>query len=79
MVNKGFELTIDATAIKTKDITWTISLNGSWNKNEVTHLREGQSEIINLPYIIRVGEDVQSIYTRLWAGADPQTGDPSVV
>ena len=76
MVNRGFELTVDATAIKTKDITWIISLNGSWNHNEVTHLREGQNEIINLPYIIRVGEDVQSIYTRLWAGADPQTGDP---
>src|SRR5678815_4346087 len=59
MVNKGLELTIDATAIKTKDITWIISLNGSWNHNEVTHLREGQNEIINLPYIIRVGEDVQ--------------------
>lgn len=76
MVNKGLELTIDATPIKTKDITWNISLNASWNKNEVTKLREGQTDIINLPYIIRVGEDVQSIYTRLWAGADPQTGDP---
>lgn len=76
MVNKGLELTVEGTPVKTKDITWTVTFNGSWNKNEVTKLREGQSEIINLPYIIREGEDVQSIYTRLWAGADPQTGDP---
>src|SRR4029078_3993195 len=76
MENKGLELTIDATPIKTKDITWTITLNGSWNKNEVTRLREGQSEIINLPYIIREGEDVQSMYPRLWGGGDAQPGDP---
>jgi TonB-linked SusC/RagA family outer membrane protein len=76
MENKGFELTIEATPVKIKDFTWTISVNGSWNKNKVTRLREGQTEIRNLPNIIRIGEDVQSIFTRLWAGADPQTGDP---
>jgi TonB-linked SusC/RagA family outer membrane protein len=76
MENKGFELTINATPVKTKDFTWNITLNGSWNKNKVLNLREGQTEIRSLPYIIRVGEDVQSIFTRLWAGADPQTGDP---
>jgi TonB-linked SusC/RagA family outer membrane protein len=76
MENKGFELTINVTPVKIKDFTWTISVNGSWNKNKVTRLREGQTEIRNLPNIIRIGEDVQSIFTRLWAGADPQTGDP---
>jgi TonB-linked SusC/RagA family outer membrane protein len=76
MENTGFELTINATPVKTRDFTWTLALNGSWNKNKVTRLREGQTEIRNLPYIVRVGEDVQSIFTRLWAGADPQTGDP---
>ena len=49
---------------------------GSWNKNKVTRLRDGQTEIRTLPYLIRIGEDVQSIFTSLWAGADPQTGDP---
>jgi TonB-dependent starch-binding outer membrane protein SusC len=76
MENKGYEVTLNATPVKTKDFTWSLSLNGSWNKNKVTRLREGQTEIRSLPYIIRVGEDVQSIFTRLWAGADPQTGDP---
>ena len=76
MENKGYEVTVNATPVKTKDFTWSISLNGSWNSNKVTRLREGQTEIRSLPYIIRVGEDVQSIFTRLWAGADPQTGDP---
>lgn len=76
MENKGLELTLDGTPYKTKNFSWTVSLNGSWNTNRVTKLREGQTEIRNLPNIIRIGEDVQSIFTRLWAGADPQTGDP---
>lgn len=76
MENKGFELTIDATPVKTKDFTWSVSVNGSWNKNKVTRLVEGQTEIKTLPYIVRIGEDVQSIFTRMWAGVDPQTGDP---
>jgi len=41
----------------------------------VTQL-DNNADIISLPYIIRKGEDVQSIYTFLWAGADPQTGAP---
>jgi TonB-linked SusC/RagA family outer membrane protein len=74
--NKGVELTLDVNPVKTKDFNWTVSLNAAWNRNKVTRLREGQTEIRNLPYIIRVGEDIQSIFTRMWAGADPQTGDP---
>jgi len=31
---------------------------------------------LSLPFIRRVGEDFQSIYTRLWAGVDPATGNP---
>lgn len=76
MENKGIELTIDASPVKTKDFSWSISVNAAWNKNRVTRLREGVTELLTLPNILRIGEDVQSIYTRLWAGADPQTGDP---
>jgi TonB-dependent starch-binding outer membrane protein SusC len=76
MENKGFEITINATPIKTKDITWTISLNGAWNKNKVTRLREDATEILFNPGILRVGEDVQAYFIRQFAGADIQTGDP---
>lgn len=76
MENKGFEITINATPVKTKDITWTVSLNGAWNKNRVTRLREGASEIIFNPGILRVGEDVTAYYLRQWANANPDNGDP---
>jgi TonB-linked SusC/RagA family outer membrane protein len=76
MENKGFELTINATPVRTKDFTWTISLNGAWNKNKVLRLREDATEIIGNPNILRVGEDVQAYYIRQFAGADVQTGEP---
>ena len=53
-----------------------MSANAAWNKNKVTKLREGVDEIVGNPFTLRVGEDVQSYFLRLWAGADPQTGDP---
>lgn len=76
MENKGFEITINATPIKTKDFTWTVSLNGAWNKNKVTRLREDATEILFNPGILRVGEDVTSYYIRQWANANPDNGDP---
>ncbi|MFL5740370.1 MAG: SusC/RagA family TonB-linked outer membrane protein [Flavisolibacter sp.] len=76
MENKGFEITVNATPIKGKDFTWSVSANAAWNKNKVTKLREGVDEIVGNPFTLRVGEDVQSYFLRLWAGADAQTGDP---
>ena len=76
MENKGFELTINAVPVKTKNFNWTLSLNAAWNKNEVTKLREGVEEIIGDPFTLKVGEDVQSYFIRQWAGADPANGDP---
>ena len=76
MENKGFELTINATPVKTKDFNWTVSLNAAWNKNKVTQLRPGVDEIIGNPFTLKVGADVQSYFLRQWAGADPDNGDP---
>lgn len=76
MENRGLEVTINATPVKTKDFTWSISANGAWNKNKVTRLREGSTEIVANPFITRVGEPIQSYYVRQWAGANPDNGDP---
>ncbi|WP_336517142.1 SusC/RagA family TonB-linked outer membrane protein [Pollutibacter soli] len=76
MENKGFEITLNAIPVQTRNFTWQIGFNAAWNKNKITKLRDGVNEIINDPYIQQVGKDVQSIYTYLWAGANPETGDP---
>ncbi|MDQ3278211.1 MAG: TonB-dependent receptor, partial [Bacteroidota bacterium] len=76
MENKGVELTLTAMPVSSRDFNWTLTLNTAFNKNRVTRLREGVEEIIGNPFTLKVGEDVQSYYLRLWAGADAQTGDP---
>jgi TonB-linked SusC/RagA family outer membrane protein len=76
MENKGFEITINATPIKTRNVNWTVSLNGAWNKNKITKLRDDANEILFNPGILRVGEDVQAYFIRSWAGVDSDNGDP---
>ncbi len=76
MINKGWELQLNATPVKIKSFSWDVGFNISVNKNKVTKLANNNADILSLPFIRRVGEDFQSIYTRLWAGVDPATGNP---
>lgn len=45
MRNKGIELILKGTPIKSKDFTWDASLNFSANKNKIISIREGLTEI----------------------------------
>ncbi len=44
--NKGVEVILNGTPVKTKDFTWEASLNFSANKNRVVKIREGLTEIV---------------------------------
>jgi len=74
MENKGVELTIIATPVRSKDLTWTLNFNFAHNKNKVLSLPD-HNPIIGT-FIIKEGLDVQSFYTRVYAGVDPANGDP---
>ena len=75
MENKGWELTLNATPVRNKVFRWDIGFNISLNRNKVLALPDGRDiRIGNL--IRRVGENVQSIFTRAWAGVDPANGNP---
>jgi TonB-dependent starch-binding outer membrane protein SusC len=75
MENKGVEFQVNVIPVRTKNLTWDFTFNIALNKNKITALRNN-ADILGLPFIRRVGEDFQSIYTRLWAGVDPATGNP---
>ncbi|MDP4261570.1 MAG: TonB-dependent receptor [Bacteroidota bacterium] len=75
MENKGWEFQLDGSPVKTKNFSWDVTFNIALNKNKITALRNN-ADIVALPFIRRVGEDFQDIYTRLWAGVDPATGNP---
>jgi TonB-dependent starch-binding outer membrane protein SusC len=74
MENKGIELSIIATPVRSKDFTWTVNFNFARNKNKVLTL-PGGNPIIGT-FIIKEGLDVQSFYTRVYAGVDQANGDP---
>ena len=70
--NKGIELTINAIPVRTRDFTWTINLNYARNKNRVLSI---PSPIIGT-FLVKDGYDIQTFYSRVYAGVDPANGDP---
>lgn len=44
--NKGIELVLNGTPVKTKDFTWEAALNFTKNTNKVVRIREGLTEIV---------------------------------
>lgn len=69
--NKGFELTLNGTPIRTKDFSWDINFNISHNTNKLLTL-PGHKNIGALSE----GHDINSWFVREWAGVDPANGDP---
>lgn len=64
--NNGVELTVSATPVRTKDFEWNVNANLSHDRNKVTRLYGGVSEILNgtdrLGNIF-IGESLSNIYT----------------
>jgi len=76
MYNQGVEIALNAAPVRLKNFVWTVDLNLTHNKNRITALDETGADMISTPFIYRVGEDIQSIYTYRWAGVNPADGRP---
>ncbi|MCJ0741650.1 SusC/RagA family TonB-linked outer membrane protein [Pedobacter montanisoli] len=83
MYNKGFELTLNATPIQKADFTWSSSFNITFNKNEVTALAPGLTQITYLtgsgttgesPNRTAPGYSIGYLYVVNTGGTDPATG-----
>ncbi|MBQ8098702.1 MAG: TonB-dependent receptor [Bacteroidaceae bacterium] len=75
--NRGLELTLSATPIKRKQLTWNVGANLSFNKNELTKMGNGLTQLTsgeNTQYILKEGESVGSFYGLIFDGVDPETG-----
>lgn len=77
MVNRGFEITLEGTPIKTKDIQWDLNLNMTFNHNEITELDEsvGDEGLVGSYRILKVGGSVYEAYLVKYAGVDHETGE----
>lgn len=76
--NKGFDISLTANIIQSKDWDWSTSINGTYLKNKVEKLTAQQpiiyggsfQSIINECTIIKEGEAIGTLYGYEWAGID---------
>lgn len=78
MKNTGIEFEISADIVKTHDLVWNVSLNGTHYKNEITKLpsdypAEGKQYG---SYWREVGSSLYNYYLYEWVGVDPESGLP---
>ncbi len=75
--NRGLELTVTAVPVQRRNLTWNVSGNISLNKNELTSMGNGLTQLTsgeNTQYILKEGEAVGSFYGLLFDGVDPDDG-----
>lgn len=77
MKNKGYELYVSVTPVKTKDFSWSLSFNTSKVKNSI---RENERVNTRLDYIqgnaIVENEKYQTFYAYAFEGLDAENGRP---
>lgn len=76
MKNTGIEFEISADLVKTPDVLWTVSVNGTHYKNEITKLPSDQPQTgyNNGQYWRELGGSLYDFYLLEWAGVDPENG-----
>ena len=75
--NKGLELSVSANIIKSRNLTWTASLNVAHNRNAITHMGSTNDVIIGSSnqQILRRGEALGSFYGLRFLGIVQNTDD----
>lgn len=73
--NAGVELELRGDVVKTKNVTWSLYANVSYNKNKILELDPSLGgEWISGSYIYREGEAMNQFYIREYAGVNKETG-----
>jgi len=71
--NRGIEFTLSTVNIKTKDLTWSTSVNVAYNENELTRFTT-PTGLRNLDIGAQVGYPIGAIFSGKIIGIDPETG-----
>ena len=77
MVNRGFELQLNADVVRRGGFVWNISANVSYNHNKITELYNGlnEYELSSTSTKLVVGHSVGEFYVNRFAGVNPANGD----
>lgn len=81
MKNTGFEVEAIFDVIKNRDLTWSVNLNATHYKNELTRLPSDKAELVSKDggyqagsYWRKIGGSIYDYYTYEYAGVDQETG-----
>lgn len=74
--NQGVEFELSADIFRTKDFSWTSSLNLAHNQNKVLELDGAQTEIVSGVQIHKIGKSYRTFYVYEFAGVNPENGNP---
>ena len=72
--NRGAELSLNWQAINSGDFSVSIFANGSYNKNEITKLPNGENVDNGGRTILAEGQPIGSFFAVKWAGVNPANG-----
>ncbi len=83
MNNRGVELDVKGTLFKTNDLEWSVNLNFTAYKNEISYLSEehkrmtvdGVKGYSSGSYYYGEGEPLYTFRVKKFAGVDPETGE----
>lgn len=77
MINRGVEMDVNVSVVKTKDFRWSVNANASYNHNEITELYNGldEYEIPATGLMLKVGHAYGEHYQVRSAGVNPVNGD----
>ena len=75
--NQGVEVVLGGTPVQTKDFTWDVNFNFSYNADKILDLA-GDDDITmsDTKKIWKVGQSQYEFYLPTWMGVDPSNGDP---
>lgn len=77
--NKGFEVVINYSIVRSNTLTWNVGFNFGQNKNKILSLANGQQIIdpssTRFLNVVKVGEPIGVFYGPEYAGVNPANGD----
>lgn len=77
MRNRGFEFTLRGDVIKTKDFTWNLTANITYNQNRILDLP--QDSLVTGITILKEGKALNTLYLTPYAGVNPANGNAQYV
>ena len=73
--NRGIEIDLGGTIIRTTNLKWDLRLNNTWQKNEVTSINAEAPLERGFASAIIQGEPLGTFFGLRWLGVDPATGN----